>query len=90
MPEATVNEYGELLFGEHDVGFSGEVIVVDSIAKIIMPEGFSEDEFWLRIIGPDPRHDPASFLFGYGVHDNYIISDFLQTYTPYGMGGIEQ
>lgn len=42
MPEATVDEDNRLVFGENDVWFSGQFLLIHPIAESMAPEGVSQ------------------------------------------------
>ncbi len=56
VPEAAVDEDDGAVFGEDDVRFAGEALVVDAVAEAQAPEGFAEEQLRLGGGGVDGGH----------------------------------
>lgn len=60
MPEATVHEYGGLVFREHDIGMSGQFSGMYPITISSCKQSFADIGFDGCVFSFDFRHDPTS------------------------------
>ena len=67
VPEAAVDEDDGAVFGEDDVGFAGEALVVDAVAEAQAPEGFAEEQLRLGGGGVNGGHVCVALGGGEGV-----------------------
>jgi len=56
VPEATVNEDGEILSWENNIWRAGETSIVKSVSKSAGVQGTPNDHFRVRILLPHGRH----------------------------------
>jgi len=65
---------------EDYVRLARQIISMKSEPITATMEQRSNNDFWLRIFAPDPRHIPASFFFCQDIHIIYEFS-FIISYT---------
>ena len=56
MPKAAMDENHFLAASKYQVWFSGKILGMEAIAITHRVNELSDDEFWLRMCGPDPPH----------------------------------
>ena len=69
VPETPVHEYRHTVFAQHDVRRARQPAHVLPIAVAPAPKVTTHDEFRLRVLAADFRHDGGAFLFIPDVHD---------------------
>lgn len=56
VPEAAVDEDDSFVFGQHDVGFTGQGLDVQSVAESQRTQELSHDPFWNGVLPSDVGH----------------------------------
>lgn len=69
VPEAAVDEDGDLEAGEHEVGTSRKARAMETESEPETVERGPDVELRLRVLLPNSRHDAASLLRGEAVHE---------------------
>lgn len=66
VPEVPVDEDGDLLARQHDVGRAGKFAVILAVTDALMPEGFPEHHLRFRVPPANLGHDAAALGLGQG------------------------
>ena len=72
MPEASVDENAGTVFTQHDVGFSWQSRMVESISESPMPQEMPHQHFRFGILAVYGSHVIVALGRGEGVHDNSL------------------
>ena len=64
MPEAAVDEDDGVVFREHDIGASGEILPVETEAEASGMKHFPDHDFRFGVAAPDAGHYPGSLWIG--------------------------
>ena len=86
MPEAPVNENHGFVFGQYQVGFSGQALIVQPVPEPVGVKKFPDDQFRFRILSPDPGHIVGTYGFGVDVGHTLKIRHLT---TPVGRGRLQ-
>lgn len=68
VPEASVDKYHRPVLRKHNIRATGEVSAMNPEAETHAVKKGAHDELRSRVPASDPRHVPASPLFGKSVH----------------------
>ena len=63
MPEATIDEYTGSVFPHHDIGMSGQSVMIEPVSEPFCEEVFSHNELRFGILGMNRRHIVVASLF---------------------------
>jgi hypothetical protein len=77
VPKAPVNEDRCLVFGQHKIGLSGELISMNSKAKTSAVQSFTNEDFGRGVFPLYPGHHP-----GAGCRVYYVGQENLHSGAP--------
>jgi hypothetical protein len=66
-----MHENNGFVFGEHYVGFTGKLFVVEAVAETMGVQEFADNQFGFGVFATYPRHIVAA-LFG-GVYVGHVV-----------------
>ena len=74
MPETAVDEDHFPERPEYKVRFTRQVFDMQPVAIAEIPADLSDDHFWRRVAGPDPRHVLAALMRCKVIHCGEVSS----------------
>lgn len=64
VPEASVHEDAGAVFAQHDVRFSWQPWMVESVSESVRPQEFPDKDFRLGVLAFNCRHIVVTLLYG--------------------------